>query len=62
MDCCRIQNYGCNGGDPEPALQCTLRDGIMSDTDYPYTGFNKLCNLNPDKVRHKFNDYILVIP
>lgn len=38
VDCCRIQNYGCNGGDPEPALKCTLRDGVMNDVDYPYNG------------------------
>lgn len=38
MDCCRIENYGCTGGDPQPAMKCIVRDGIMTDDDYPYVG------------------------
>lgn len=38
MDCCRIENRGCNGGDPGPALDCVMKilNGIMKDSDYPY--------------------------
>lgn len=37
IDCCRIDETGCLGGDPEPAFNCINNNGgIMSDDDYPY--------------------------
>ncbi len=33
MDCCKLHNRGCNGGDPKPALDCVINitKGIMSE-------------------------------
>lgn len=63
IDCCKIENIGCNGGDPESTFKCIMKDGIMNEIDYPYRGLsNNQCNLNSDKIRFKPNKYILVIP
>ncbi|EAR95815.1 papain family cysteine protease (macronuclear) [Tetrahymena thermophila SB210] len=43
IDCCRIENNGCNGGDPEPALDCVMNvlKGIMKNQDYPYQAITR---------------------
>jgi hypothetical protein len=33
IDCCKLNVYGCQGGDPRPALNCLKMDGIMKETD-----------------------------
>lgn len=39
IDCCKIDLFGCNGGDPIVAFEkCLVRDGIMRAKHYPFEG------------------------
>ncbi len=62
MDCCRLNLYGCNGGDPIVAFdQCILIDGIMKGDDYPYTGvFSKNCKWDSNRTLYKPSNYAVV--
>ncbi len=43
VDCSHNQNYGCNGGMPDRALQYTSEHGVPLSQDYPYKGRNGTC-------------------
>lgn len=62
IDCCRLNLYGCNGGDPIVALdECILRDGIMKSADYPFTGVtSRVCNWDDSKLVYTPADYAIV--
>ena len=62
IDCCRLDLYGCNGGDPIVALdECISRDGIMLSSDYPYAGKNsKDCLWDSANIVFTPTDYAIV--
>lgn len=62
IDCCRINLYGCNGGDPIVALdECLLRDGIMRASDYPFTAVSsRNCFYDDRKLVYVPTDYAVV--
>ena len=64
IDCCRINLYGCNGGDPIVAFEeCVLRDGVMHEHHYPYVGDDSDdCLYDGNKLAFKANDYAAVPP
>ncbi|KAL4472376.1 hypothetical protein ABPG74_018325 [Tetrahymena malaccensis] len=43
IDCCRIENNGCEGGDPGSAFDCVMNilKGIMKNQDYPYQAITR---------------------
>jgi hypothetical protein len=62
IDCCRLNLYGCNGGDPIVALdECILRDGIMRASDYPFTAVtSRSCNYDSNSLVYTPKDYAIV--
>jgi len=43
VDCTRPTNYGCQGGWPYVALQYVTKNGIASQSEYPYTAKDGAC-------------------
>ena len=48
MDC-DTQNYGCNGGSPDLAVDYATKAGLESNVDYPYTGVDAKCLYDKSK-------------
>ena len=58
IDCDTLDN-GCNGGSMINALAWLKENGIMSDSDYPYTGYKSTCKNDPSKyIDMKVTGYI----
>ncbi|EAR85212.1 papain family cysteine protease (macronuclear) [Tetrahymena thermophila SB210] len=59
IDCCRIDESGCLGGDPEPAFRCIQNNGgIMTETEYPYIAKQQSCKFDEDKPTFQIGGYI----
>ena len=46
---CDTMDSGCNGGDISTALSWLKQNGIMLESDYPYTGMKGTCKKDPSK-------------
>jgi len=59
IDCCRVNgNSGCHGGDPVPAMDCLIDDGVMPDAIYKYKAIDtERCALDDSKVVFKPTGY-----
>ena len=53
-------NDGCNGGLPIIAFQYVLKYGMMSSSDYKYTGVSGGCNYEASKAIYTFSDSMVV--
>jgi C1A family cysteine protease len=47
---CDSNNYGCNGGWPQVALQYLAGAGIQSEASYPYKAYDQTCKFDKTKV------------
>ena len=43
---CSTENYGCNGGWPNKAMEYVQQNGIDTEDSYPYNGTDQLCQFN----------------
>ena len=50
---CDTKNYGCNGGNPGQSFQYIVENGILEESEYPYTGTQGTCKYN-DKCRSSY--------
>jgi hypothetical protein len=63
IDCCKIDLFGCNGGDPIVAFeQCVLRDGVMRAREYPFVGDSDSCLYDNSNLAFSPQDYAIVPP
>ncbi|EGR34126.1 papain family cysteine protease, putative, partial [Ichthyophthirius multifiliis] len=65
MDCCKLEDKGCNGGDPESALNCVTKliKGIMKEDDYPYQAITrKQCDFVKEKSVYLPDNYEDITP
>lgn len=46
VDCSHHETYGCSGGLPPFALDYVRKNGIASDDEYPYYGYERTCEYN----------------
>lgn len=53
-------NSGCDGGLPIIAFQYALQNGMMTESDYAYTGVGGTCNYDAKKATYKFSDAVVV--
>jgi C1A family cysteine protease len=43
VDCAKNGNYGCNGGEMTNALTYVQKNGIATESDYPYKAYDQKC-------------------
>lgn len=60
IDCCRIDESGCVGGDPAPAFACIRNfGGIESQDDYPYLAKQqRKCDFNEEKISFQISGFV----
>lgn len=59
IDCCRIDESGCVGGDPAPAFNCIRNfGGIESQASYPYVAKQQSCAFDSDKVDFQITGFV----
>lgn len=59
VDCDRVCD-GCGGGYMDYALQYIKENGVMTDKDYPYSGWNEDCHVNKTSTVVKIHSYVYV--
>ena len=57
---CSTDNSGCDGGWPEKAMSYVNNSGIDTESSYPYTGMDGVCNFNKSNVGATINDVVLL--
>lgn len=57
---CSKENSGCGGGLPSRAFKYIERNGINTESSYPYTGQNGVCKYNPKNNGATANGYITI--
>lgn len=59
VDCDRVCD-GCGGGYVDYAMQYIEEKGIMTETNYPYSGWNAICKINDNSSVVKINSFVYV--
>jgi len=62
VDCDTATNEGCNGGWPYLAIQYAAKNGLETESDYPYTARDGSCKYNASKAIKVANGYSFVTP
>lgn len=57
---CSKENKGCGGGLPSRAFKYIERNGINTDSSYPYTGRNGVCKYNPKNNAATTTGYVTI--
>ena len=57
---CSTTNFGCNGGWPDKAMDYVMKNGIDTETSYPYTATGGSCSFNKSNVGATINNVTLL--
>jgi cathepsin L len=58
---CDQNDYGCDGGWMDKAFEYAIKNGMETETDYPYKPMDEKCNFTKLKVHASFSEYKDVI-
>lgn len=53
----KVCDEGCNGGLMPNAFTYAIREGMMTEDDYPYKGVDQTCKYDASKVKYHFSDW-----
>jgi len=60
VDCSKDGNEGCNGGDMRVAMDYVVKNGLESESAYPYHAVDQKCHYDASKVVARFSGYVSV--